>query len=99
MASEGRQQIHPQDALNDRAHELLDRATERWVDKEPEHGEEDWLQDRASYHVTKARDHAADAYLEGGHGDVDAARKEAADALNHLLMFLDLVERGGGPDA
>lgn len=91
----GRQPVHPQTALNEIAQDLLNRMSVRWSEKAAEHGEEDWLDDRASYHTSKARDHVADAYLAGGHEDHDEARTEAADAVNHLLMFLDLLARGG----
>lgn len=101
MASEDRQVVHTHHALNERAHELLDEATARFVEKEGEHGEEDWLDDRPSYHANKSRNHVADAYLRGGTPDGDPAEavSEAADAINHLLMFIDVVVRGGDADA
>lgn len=85
----------PYEGLEWRHGALALKATERLEEKEDLHEPEQWLEDDPLYHVEKARrKHLPQMHIFLEEGDVDMGRKEAADALNHILMALDAQERG-----
>jgi len=80
------------------ADQLVSRAADRLQEKHDRRGTA-YRGDDPGFHAELAEDHFTDlqdAVVNAN--DLDAARKEAADILNHLLMALSNVP-DGGPDA
>jgi iron uptake system EfeUOB component EfeO/EfeM len=77
--------------MRDELDKLLPAMAQRMEDYQETRSDEHWEGDHAHHHVEKAMGELAMAYAEAKDGDSDEVMlREAADAINHLLMALDI---------
>jgi len=79
------------DPMREELDKLLPAMAQRMEDYQETRADEHWESDHAHHHVEKAMGELAMAYAEAKSGDSDEVMlREAADAVNHLLMALDI---------
>lgn len=71
--------------------QLTQRAVERIAEKESEHEPAEWRDDNPMHHIDLAQQQFDDIRVAAAADDLEAARTQAADAVNHLLMALSLI--------
>lgn len=70
---------------------LVETMERRLEDYSESRADDHWKHDHAHWHVEKAMGELSMAYAESKDGDdTDVMRREVADAVNHLLMALDI---------
>lgn len=79
------------DPMQEELDSLLPAMAQRMEDYQQTRSDEHWDGDHAHHHVEKAMGELAMAYAEAKDGESDEVMlREAADAMNHLLMALDI---------
>lgn len=83
---------YPETALQD----LIEQAEEQYAGEVGEHGPgKNWLDDEARWHIWKACDELFQARNNAHDGDYNRALPNFADALNHILMAMEIAAEVG----